>query len=83
VGWRSRDTICDVNRPEPLDPTVTTVALELDEVHTNHLSPMGQVDDIGRFVQGVGADRLRRFFRIGVTVAFALVTVGIVTTLVV
>ena len=54
-----------------LDPTTTAQVVELEEVDTNHLSPMGQVEDIGRFIRGVGTSRLRRLFQIGLTLVMA------------
>ncbi len=55
--------------PAPdLDPTTETRAIQYQEVPNNHLSPMGQVDDIGRFARGAGPERLTRWFRRGILV---------------
>lgn len=70
-------------RPDPeLDPTSATEQRVYEEVRTNHLSPMGQVDDIGRFARGVGPERLTRWFRIGLGAVFVAVAIGLVASII-
>ena len=72
-------------RPEPepaLDSTTETRAIQYQEVPNNHLSPMGQVDDVGRFARGAGPERLTRWFRIGIIAAVALMAFVLVANLI-
>ncbi len=69
----------------PDDPEVDTAsetrAISYQEVPNNHLSPMGQVDDVGRFARGAGPERLTRWFRWGIVVVAAMAAIGVVTSL--
>ncbi len=61
-----------------LDTTSETRAIAYQEVPNNHLSPMGQVDEIGRFARGAGPERLTRWFRRGILVLGLLATIAVI-----
>jgi hypothetical protein len=60
------------------DPAAVTEEREFREPPLNHLSPMGQVEAIGRFAQGAGGDRLRKWFQIVIPVLIVALLAAVV-----
>ncbi|MEL6891574.1 MAG: hypothetical protein AAFP84_08265 [Actinomycetota bacterium] len=70
--------------PDEFDPVQEYVAEfgepppELIEVPTNHLSPMGQADQVGEFARGMGGDVARSITRAAIMIGIGLLFVMLV-----
>ncbi|MFN3257606.1 MAG: hypothetical protein ACE37B_18135 [Ilumatobacter sp.] len=62
--------------PDDLNPEAITEERAWEEPPLNHLSPMGQVEAIGRFAQGAGGPRLRRWFQIAIPPVIAALLIA-------